>query len=114
MRNNRTWLPGTGETAVKLTRKWAYEKKGVPANQAKVIFAEGNFWGRTLAAVSSSTDPSCYTNFGPFMYARGCFCFKQITGMLMLRHSGSVADHMPNRPLSLRKKKRYSVSSGER
>lgn len=58
-----------GETAVKLCRKWAYEVKGVPANQAKVIFAEGNFWGRTLAACSSSTDPSCYTNYGPFMYA---------------------------------------------
>ena len=42
-----------GETAVKLARKWAYEKKGVPENSAKIIFVTGNFWGRTLAAISS-------------------------------------------------------------
>ncbi|MEL6974398.1 MAG: ornithine--oxo-acid transaminase [Bacteroidota bacterium] len=56
-----------GETAVKLARKWAYTVKGVPANQAKMIFAEGNFWGRTLGAISSSTDPSSTSGFGPFM-----------------------------------------------
>ncbi len=56
-----------GETAIKLARRWAYSKKGVAENQAKIIFAEGNFWGRTLAAISSSTDPSSYKGFGPFM-----------------------------------------------
>lgn len=56
-----------GETAVKLARKWAYEVKKVPVNKAKVIFVEGNFWGRTLGAISSSTDPSSTTGFGPFM-----------------------------------------------
>lgn len=56
-----------GETAIKLCRKWAYEVKGVPTNQAKILFVEGNFWGRTMAAVSSSTDPSSFNNFGPFM-----------------------------------------------
>ncbi|MEL7222567.1 MAG: ornithine--oxo-acid transaminase [Bacteroidota bacterium] len=56
-----------GETAIKLCRKWAYEVKGVPSNQAKIIFVEGNFWGRTLAAISSSTDPSSTTGFGPYM-----------------------------------------------
>jgi ornithine--oxo-acid transaminase len=56
-----------GETAVKLARRWGYVKKGIPENQAKVIFAEGNFWGRTLAAISSSTDPSSYKAFGPYM-----------------------------------------------
>jgi ornithine--oxo-acid transaminase len=56
-----------GETAVKLSRKWAYEVKGVPQNQATVVFANQNFWGRSLAAVSSSTDPDCYNNFGPYM-----------------------------------------------
>jgi len=56
-----------GETAIKLARRWAYTKKKVPENQAKIIFAEGNFWGRTLAAISSSTDPSSYKGFGPFM-----------------------------------------------
>lgn len=56
-----------GETAIKLARRWAYVKKGVEENKAKIIFAEGNFWGRTLAAISSSTDPSSYKQFGPFM-----------------------------------------------
>merc|ERR1711936_97287 len=56
-----------GETALKLARKWGYKVKGIPANQAKTIFAENNFWGRTLAAVSSSSDPSAYNDYGPFM-----------------------------------------------
>lgn len=56
-----------GETACKLARKWGYLKKKIEKNQAKIIFAEGNFWGRTLAAISSSTDPSSYEGFGPFM-----------------------------------------------
>ncbi|CAC5405988.1 rocD [Mytilus coruscus] len=56
-----------GETACKLARKWAYNVKKVPDNQAKIIFAAGNFWGRTLAAISSSTDPSSYAGFGPYM-----------------------------------------------
>jgi ornithine--oxo-acid transaminase len=56
-----------GETAVKLARRWGYKVKGIPDNKAKIIFAEGNFWGRTLAAVSSSTDPSCRDGFGPYM-----------------------------------------------
>jgi ornithine--oxo-acid transaminase len=56
-----------GETAVKLARRWAYKVKGVEENKARVIFAKGNFWGRTMSAISSSTDPSSYKNFGPFM-----------------------------------------------
>ena len=56
-----------GETACKLARKWAYKVKKIPENQARIIFAEGNFWGRTLAAVSSSTDPSAYNDYGPYM-----------------------------------------------
>ncbi|MCI4384614.1 hypothetical protein PGIGA_G00040780 [Pangasianodon gigas] len=56
-----------GETACKLARKWAYGVKGVPQYQAKIIFAQGNFWGRTMAAISSSNDPSSYEGFGPFM-----------------------------------------------
>ncbi|CAN5181099.1 ornithine--oxo-acid transaminase [soil metagenome] len=55
------------ETAVKLCRKWAYKIKGIEENKAKIIFAEGNFWGRSLAAISSSTDPSSYRGFGPYM-----------------------------------------------
>ena len=56
-----------GETAIKLARRWAYTKKMVQENKAVILFAEGNFWGRTLAAISSSTDPSSYAKFGPFM-----------------------------------------------
>jgi ornithine--oxo-acid transaminase len=56
-----------GETAIKLCRKWAYTVKGVPDNQARIVFVEGNFWGRTLAAISSSTDPSSRDGFGPYM-----------------------------------------------
>lgn len=56
-----------GETALKLARRWAYDVKGVPENKAKIVFAEGNFWGRTLAAISSSNDPSSYKGFGPYM-----------------------------------------------
>ena len=56
-----------GETAIKLARRWGYTVKGIENNKAKIIFAEGNFWGRTMAAISSSTDPSSYKDFGPFM-----------------------------------------------
>ena len=56
-----------GETANKLARKWGYLKKGIAKNQARIIFAKGNFWGRTLAAISSSDDPSSYEGFGPYM-----------------------------------------------
>lgn len=56
-----------GETAIKLARRWGYTVKGIKENNAKIIFAEGNFWGRTMAAISSSTDPSSYKNFGPYM-----------------------------------------------
>lgn len=55
------------ETALKLCRKWAYMKKGVAANQAKIIFARGNFHGRTLAVVSASNDPDARADFGPYL-----------------------------------------------
>ncbi len=54
------------ETAIKIVRKWAYEKKGTPMNQAKMIFASGNFHGRTLGAISASQDPD-NKSFGPFV-----------------------------------------------
>jgi len=55
------------ETACKLARKWGYMVKKIPDNQAKIVFAEGNFWGRSLAAISASTDPTSFTGFGPYM-----------------------------------------------
>jgi len=54
------------ETALKLCRKWAYTKKGIPENQAKIIVCEGNFHGRTITVISMSTDPDSYGGFGPF------------------------------------------------
>jgi len=54
------------ETALKLCRKWAYEKKGIPENEAKIIVCEGNFHGRTITIISMSTDPDSYKGFGPF------------------------------------------------
>jgi ornithine--oxo-acid transaminase len=54
------------ETALKLTRKWAYEKKGIAADQAKIIVCENNFHGRTITIVSMSTDPDAKKGFGPY------------------------------------------------
>jgi ornithine--oxo-acid transaminase len=54
------------ETAIKLCRKWAYEKKGIAENQAQIIVCEGNFHGRTTTIVSFSSDPDSYQNFGPY------------------------------------------------
>ena len=54
------------ETAVKAMRRWSYEKRGVPEGRGEIIVAEGNFHGRTLLAVSLSTDPSSYTGYGPY------------------------------------------------
>jgi ornithine--oxo-acid transaminase len=54
------------ETALKLARKWGYEKKGVAENAAKIIVCEGNFHGRTISIISASTDPDARKNFGPY------------------------------------------------
>lgn len=63
------WYSGVegGETANKLARKWGYNVKNIPKNEARHIFAGGNFWGRTMAAISSSTDPDSFAGFGPYM-----------------------------------------------
>jgi ornithine--oxo-acid transaminase len=55
------------ETALKLARKWGYEKKGIAENQAKIIVCEGNFHGRTINVISFSTDDSSRNGFGPFV-----------------------------------------------
>lgn len=54
------------ETALKLCRRWAYVRKGTPVNLAKIVVCEDNFHGRTITAVSMSTDPASYDQFGPF------------------------------------------------
>jgi ornithine--oxo-acid transaminase len=54
------------ETALKLCRKWGYEKKGIPENEAKIIVCEGNFHGRTITIISMSSDPDAYKGYGPY------------------------------------------------
>jgi len=54
------------ETALKLCRKWAYEKKGIPENEAVIVVCEDNFHGRTITIITLSTDPTSYKGFGPF------------------------------------------------
>lgn len=54
------------ETAIKLCRKWAYTKKGVRPNEAKIIVCENNFHGRTITVVSMSTDPDAFSHYGPY------------------------------------------------
>lgn len=57
----------SGESAIKIARAWGYKYKNIPENSAINVFFNNNFWGRSLAACSSSNDPSCYNNFGPYM-----------------------------------------------
>ena len=54
------------ETALKLARRWGYDKKGVAENQAKIVVCEGNFHGRTITIISMSSDPDSYKGFGPY------------------------------------------------
>lgn len=54
------------ETAIKLARRWGYVVKNIPENKAEVLFVKDNFHGRTIAAISASTDPDSYSNFGPY------------------------------------------------
>tara|TARA_B100002019_G_scaffold206884_1_gene179632 strand:+ start:233 stop:1447 length:1215 start_codon:yes stop_codon:yes gene_type:complete len=70
-----------GETAVKIARAWGYMKKGIPQNKAHVVFAENNFWGRSIAACSSSTDPSCYNNYGPYTSGFSIVPYNNITAL---------------------------------
>ena len=83
-----------GETAIKLARRWGYAVKGIPENQAKVIFAEGNFWGRTLAAISSSTDPSSFKGFGPYMPGFGLVPYNDLAALETVLQDPNVAAFM--------------------
>jgi len=66
------------ETAIKLARKWGYEKKNIAKDEAIIISAKGCFHGRTLAVISMSTDPDCRSTFGPFM-----------TGMIQVEYNNT-------------------------
>ena len=83
-----------GETAIKLARRWGYNVKGITENQAKIVFAEGNFWGRTLAAISSSTDPSSYQGFGPYMPGFGLVPYNDLIALEKAFQDNTVAAFM--------------------
>lgn len=72
-----------GETAVKLARRWGYEVKGIPSGKARVLFANQNFWGRTLAAISSSNDPTAYRGYGPYMPGFSCIPYNDLGSLEM-------------------------------
>ena len=69
------------ETAMKLARKWGYQKKGIPKNSAELVFATGNFHGRTLAIVSASQEPASKNEFGPFMEGIGVVNYNDIEAL---------------------------------
>jgi ornithine--oxo-acid transaminase len=84
-----------GETALKLTRKWAYKVKGVPQDQAVTVYATGNFWGRTLAAISSSTDPASTTDYGPFLPGTALIPYNDLAALeAIFRTNPNVAAFM--------------------
>ena len=83
-----------GETANKLARKWGYMKKGIPENQAKIIFAKGNFWGRTLAAISSSDDPVSFEGFGPYMPGYELINYNDLDALAEALKDPNVAAYM--------------------
>jgi ornithine--oxo-acid transaminase len=83
-----------GETAIKLARRWGYVKKGIADQQAVIVFAKHNFWGRTMAAISSSTDPSSYENFGPFMPGFELVEYNDLTDLERVFQNKNVAAFM--------------------
>ncbi|MDX1942705.1 MAG: ornithine--oxo-acid transaminase [Saprospiraceae bacterium] len=83
-----------GETAIKLARKWGYKNKGIPVNEAKVIFVTGNFWGRTLAAISASTDSKSTKDFGPYMPGYKIVPYNDLTALEEALQDPTVAGFM--------------------
>jgi ornithine--oxo-acid transaminase len=80
------------ETAIKLCRRWSYDKKGLPENEAVIIVCEKNFHGRTIAVISASTDPSARNNFGPFNTGFLAIPFNDIAALeQVLRENKNIA-----------------------
>lgn len=96
------------ETAIKLTRKWAYEKKGIAENEAVIIVCEGNFHGRTTTIVSFSDDADAKANFGPFTPGfvsipyddidalKAALANKNIAGLLVEPIQGEAGVYVPS------------------
>jgi ornithine--oxo-acid transaminase len=83
-----------GETALKLTRKWAYKVKGIPQNEAVMVYAKGNFWGRTIAAISSSTDPSSYADYGPYLPGVEVIPYNDLDALAKVLENPNIAGFM--------------------
>jgi ornithine--oxo-acid transaminase len=83
-----------GETAIKLTRKWAYKVKGIEQNKAVILFAAGNFWGRTIAAISASTDPSSYADYGPLLPGFKIIPYNDLEALALALEDKNVAGFM--------------------
>lgn len=79
------------ETAMKLCRKWAYKKKGIPENQAKIIMVEANFHGRTLGVISGSTDPDSKGGFGPYLPGLEVIPYNDINALQIALEDSNVA-----------------------
>jgi len=79
------------ETALKLARRWAYVKKGVPQNEAVIITAKDNFHGRTLNVISFSTDPTAKDNFGPFMPGYNVVNYNDLAALDLALQNKNVA-----------------------
>ncbi len=79
------------ETAIKICRKWAYEKKGIAEQQAKIIVCEGNFHGRTTTIISFSNDANARRNFGPYTEGFIRIPYDDIPALEQALASGNVA-----------------------
>ena len=79
------------ETAIKISRKWGYEKKGIPANQAKIVVCENNFHGRTVTIVSASNDPVATNGFGPFTPGLASIPYNDISALENVLKDENVA-----------------------
>src|ERR1041384_4713791 len=79
------------ETAIKLCRKWAYEKKGIPEHQARIIVCEGNFHGRTTTIISFSNDENARKHFGPYTEGFISIPYDDIAALENALKSGNVA-----------------------
>eukprot|EP01071_Lankesteria_metandrocarpae_P009579 Lankesteria_metandrocarpae@DN5219_c1_g1_i2.p1 len=84
------------EAAVKLARRWGYDVKGIPKNEGVMIFCEGNFWGRSISAVSSSTDRSSFEGYGPYTPGMEIIPFDDVPALeaCLKKHEGKVCAFM--------------------
>ncbi len=79
------------ETAIKLARKWGYEKKGIHANKAKIIVCQNNFHGRTITIISASNDPMATENFGPYTPGIISIRYNDLNALQEVLKDGNVA-----------------------